>query len=120
MKEAVAIQVGLKGPADVREAEEMAGMVDNILFEHRNNRGHLPASRNTYRTPGGPTPMELDNIRRTTLTDKDRERLLKEGKCFFCQEGKHLAKDCPEKRKRRGVNAIEEVEDSGKEDSPPE
>ena len=38
LKEAVAIQVGLRAPLTVLEAEEMAETVDNILFEHRSYR----------------------------------------------------------------------------------
>ncbi len=121
LKEAVAIQVGLRGPLSVHEAEEMAETVDNVLFEHRSH--HEPSRTKTpktpYRGPGGPTPMEVDSARRAPLTDHDRERLRKEGKCFYCREGKHTAAQCPEKKPRPRVNAIEETtSESGKEETP--
>jgi hypothetical protein len=63
--------------------------------------------------------MELDSGARTTLSEQDRERLRKEGKCFYCREGKHLAANCPSRKPRPKVNAIvEKVEESGKEESP--
>src|SRR4051812_18566906 len=97
LKEAVAIQVGLQAPILVHEAEEMAKMVDNILFEHRHP--HKPPrptiSRPPYQGPGEPTPMEIDLSKHTTLMEKDHEYLRKEGKCFYCHKGKHLVINCP-------------------------
>ena len=109
----------------------MAERVDAILYAHRIARSSSGANASSsaypatksFRTPGGVAPMELDTIGRKALTDKDRDRLRKEGKCFYCREGKHLARDCPERKKRRGVNSVEEEDndrDSGKEDSPAE
>jgi len=117
LKEAIAIQVGLRAPQSVHEAEEMAETVDNILFEHRSYRE--PARTPYMKAPNrGPTPMETDNNTRTTLTDQDRERLRKEGKCFYCREGKHLAANCPTRKPRPKVNTIEEnIQESGKEKS---
>jgi hypothetical protein len=127
LKEAVSLQVGLQGPLTVQEAEAMAETVDAILNTHRRMRlgkgsYSMPTLRPS-RNPGGVTPMELDTIGRKALTDKDRDRLRKEGKCFYCREGKHLAKDCPDRRKKVGINHIKEEgseEESGKEDSPAE
>src|SRR4051812_19239818 len=120
LKEAVAIQVGLRAPLTVHEAEEIAETVDNILFEHRSYQPtRFPTSWTPNRGPGGPTPMEIDSTRRTTLTDKDREQLRKEGKCFYCREGKHLATLCPSRKPQPKVNNIEERSpESGKEESP--
>ena len=33
-----------------------------------------------------------------TTTDKEKEQHAKEGKCFFCKQSCHLARDCPKKR----------------------
>jgi hypothetical protein len=49
----------------------------------------------------------------------------KEGICFYCREGKHLAKDCPKKGKKPArlfnieteLEISEAVTESGKEDS---
>ena len=75
LKEAVAIQVGLRAPLTVLEAEEMAETVDNILYEHRGYRESAKAatSRSAYQNPGGPIPMEIDANKRTTLTNSDRD-----------------------------------------------
>lgn len=125
LKEAVGIQVGLQRPTNLEEAEEMADTVDSILFEHRNYykpNSNQQTYRNFHRTPGGSVPMEIDSIRRSALNEKDRDRLRKEGRCFYCREGKHLARDCPERKKKPRLNAIEtieaEEEESGKEDPP--
>ena len=127
LREEVAIQVGLQNPISIQDAETMAERVDAILYAHRNARLQASASaypaKKSFRTPGGVIPMELDTIGRKALTDKDRDRLRKEGKCFYCREGKHLARDCPERKSRRGVNSVEEEDndrESGKDDSPAE
>ena len=31
------------------------------------------------------------------IRDKDKQQLVKEGKCLFCKQPRHLAKDCPKK-----------------------
>jgi Ty3 transposon capsid-like protein len=100
LKENVAIQVGLRNPLNVPEAEQMAETIDNILFEHR---GYRESSRNystPNRKPGGPVPMEIDANVRRPLTDRERDQMRKEGTCFYCREGKHLARDCPKKGKK--------------------
>jgi retrotransposon gag protein len=121
LKEAVAMQVSLRGPISVLEAEEMAETADSVLFAHRSS--HEPSRTVTakapYRGPGGPTPMELDSGIRTALSNSDREQLRKEGKCFYCREGKHLAANCPSRKPRPKINVIvEKTEESGKEESP--
>jgi hypothetical protein len=122
LKENVAIQVGLRNPLNVPEAEQMAETIDNILYEHRNSREYAKPYPTPSRKPGGPTPMEIDTNTRQPLTEKEREKFRKEGICFYCREGKHLAKECPKKGKRPiKVLAIEtetpEAPESGKEDS---
>ena len=66
--------------------------------------------------------MEIDaNVR--PLTNRERDQMRKEGTCFYCREGKHLARDCPKKGKRPVKFANIETETSeavielGKEES---
>ena len=51
------------------------------------------------------------------MTDEEKERLTREGRCFFCKEHGHLSRDCELKRKSRPakVQKIAEIADSGKE-----
>ena len=55
--------------------------------------------------------MEVDGIRRTKLTDAERDKLRKAGACFFCREVGHMSKQCP-RRKKKTIAAVElELED---------
>ncbi|PRW58283.1 hypothetical protein C2E21_3113 [Chlorella sorokiniana] len=53
----------------------------------------------------GPTRMELgaatavNRQRRPKLTEELRMRLIRQGRCFFCREPGHIAKDCPERKR---------------------
>ena len=44
--------------------------------------------------------MELDVTNQCPLSEKEHECMMKEGICFYCREGKHLAWDCPKKGKK--------------------
>lgn len=54
-------------------------------------------------------PMEIIMIRKTKLTDKERDQLWKIGGCFFFCEVGHMSRDCPQKRKTK-ITAIEPEE----------
>jgi hypothetical protein len=43
----------------------------------------------------GITPMELDNLRVGKLTPTEKERCLREGRCFRCREYGHVGASCP-------------------------
>ena len=43
----------------------------------------------------GVVPMEIDAMRRGPLTAEEKDRRRKNGLCFYCGQGKHLARDCP-------------------------
>lgn len=34
------------------------------------------------------------------LSPEDQKRLMREGRCFFCQESGHLARDCPQRKQK--------------------
>ncbi|KAJ1969349.1 hypothetical protein H4R35_006164 [Dimargaris xerosporica] len=50
------------------------------------------------RTTSGPIPMELDTVRR--MTDEERNRHLREGRCFYYHEKGHRANQCQRKNQR--------------------
>jgi Zinc knuckle len=52
-----------------------------------------------------------------TLTDQEREQLRKIGGCFFCRGVGHMARDCPRKKKKPSVNAVETTETESREES---
>jgi hypothetical protein len=76
--------------------------IDNANFK---NRWFIPRDTNTYQsnTPKNNTPVPMD-VDATTipfqkLTDADREKYRKEGRCFRCREKGHMARNCPKNDK---------------------
>jgi hypothetical protein len=50
-----------------------------------------------------PDAMDIDAIRITgKLSDEERTRLMKEGRCFCCKKLGHMSRACPEKGKGKG------------------
>jgi hypothetical protein len=45
-------------------------------------------------------PMDVDAVRIDALTPDERQKLLQEGKCFFCRKQGHISKQCPQKEKK--------------------
>ena len=111
LKQNIAALVQVSNPVTVKAAARTAKNIDAVYWEHRPKA--LWASRPTRST--GPTPMELDSIRRTPLTESERANLRRTGGCFYCREQGHLAKDYP--RKKRIVAAVAIEDQSEKEDS---
>lgn len=115
LKENIRPYVAMQQPGDIAAAEAIAERVDAVTYKAP-NRNRFTSN---YRTPGGPTPMELDSI--TKLTPAERERLRKMGGCFRCRKPGHLARDCPlPNRQHPRVNAMDldetqQSEESGKE-----
>ena len=107
--------VAMQCPTNLATAETIAERVDATTFKPINRN---PGFRSNpgYRTPGGPTPMELDVI--TKLTPAERDRLRKIGGCFRCRQAGHLARDCPlPNRSQPRINAIDITESTQSEES---
>jgi hypothetical protein len=76
--------------------------IDNANFK---NRWFIPRDPNVHQnnTPKNNTPIPMDidatAIPFQKLTDTDQEKYRKEGRCFWCQEKGHMARNCPKNDK---------------------
>ena len=125
-------EVFIRDPPTFDGAAQMAERLEASLRRTQNNfrqpvnyqnKGSNPwrnhqsyASRSTYngyysQPTNRPVPMEIGNVsyqrrnydyRPRRLTDRDRDDAYREGKCFYCREKGHIAKDCPKKKKNMG------------------
>ena len=103
-------RVAIQQPRNLTEACRMANTIDTIRYQARFPIHRTPGTMK----PGGVVPMEIDAIRRNTLTDKERDHLRKVGGCFFCREVGHMARACPKKKTIHVVEVDEGAEESGK------
>jgi hypothetical protein len=59
--------------------------------------------------PRDPDAMDVDVVQGQgqgqRMTDDERQRLIQEGRCFFCKERGHLSNACPKKRARTNMPA---------------
>jgi hypothetical protein len=59
--------------------------------------------------PRDPDAMDVDVVQSQgqgqRMTDDERQRLIQEGRCFFCKERGHLSNACPKKRTRTNTPA---------------
>jgi hypothetical protein len=136
----VAMQVEIQRPQTVTDAMHVAHSVDSTLFHlrsqpyrqsragrqaadygsQRNDNARSYASAAAYE---GPVPMELGAMHvaggakrpagRNARSQQERERLMAEGKCFFCKKTGHVARACPDRYNARGANRMEAASASG-------
>ena len=57
------------------------------------NRRALDTAENVASTE---QPVSSQRFKRQKLTDEERAKLMREGRCFRCRSAGHLSKDCPE------------------------
>ncbi len=66
-----------------------------------------------------PDTMDVDYMKLAPLSKQERERLIKEGRCFCCQEKGHQSRNCPKREakihKAKVIKKEESNEDSGEE-----
>ena len=88
----------------VEDVAKMAIEVDNAI---NGITSHVD------RPTADPNAMDLSAIR-GLLTDEERRKMLREGRCFRCQRTRHLSKDCPGRKTPKGKEKarVMELEDS--------
>src|SRR5947209_5538994 len=107
LKDRTRQEVELREVATLEEAMRIADRFDTILYHSTYKRStsparHQGASRSVQSSKNdnlGPTPMDLDAIKKVKLTDEERERLKKIRACFYCRQEGHMAIHCPQKKK---------------------
>jgi hypothetical protein len=87
-------QVVPNRPETVREAMELATLIDAAM---NNSADYTPA---TASSTAAPMEINFASGRLAPLTDEERTRLRKEGRCFRCRQLGHISKDCPSAGKR--------------------
>ena len=60
-----------------------------------------------------PNAMEVDAIKTGRLSDEEKAKLLKEGRCFCCKKMGHLSRNCPDKKDSKGKGADKPRSNSG-------
>lgn len=111
-------EILLREPTTFRELTKMASKLDTLLYQ-ADRRSYMPsgmarsqmqAGRPSGFRQGGSsaTPMELGAIQagpstskaaypRNQLSSAERDKLRREGRCFYCRELGHVADRCPSK-----------------------
>ena len=113
LKYKVRMEIMLKGiPDNYDELVKLAERIDTILFEmnsgNRNNgNGKGWKQKNNYSAANvdsnanGPTPMDIGSVDHPPkLTKEEKERCIREGRCFACRQKDHLASNCPKYPKK--------------------
>ena len=102
LKSDIQERVALQIPKNMNEACDMAQAIDSIRFHIR--------TQGFQRNNNQPT-VEIDAIKKSKLTDQEREHLKRIGGCFACREVGHMSRNCPRKKKVN-VTAVETEEAS--------
>jgi hypothetical protein len=106
LKDRVRQEVELQEPTMLDQAARIAERYDTIAFTYR------PRTESK-----GVIPMELDSIQRKPLTKEEREKLRREGGCFYCRAPGHIASKCSKKRQLLAIESEIENDESGKDEA---
>ena len=120
----IRLQVELRGPQNFHEAAMFAERADAVITRVSGQDTRKPWQKGhkggfMQRPPlqiqsgggssaqgggGGPEPMELGMARKRTLTREEIATLRAQNACFYCRKPNagHMARNCPEKKKRAG------------------
>ena len=89
-----------------------SGKISTTILGPKGGPGHISTRANRmhgYQKPSppkrqkDPNAMDIDAIRTTgKLTDEERTKLMKEGRCFRCHKLGHMSRACPDKNKDKG------------------
>ena len=60
--------------------------------------GKFAQSNQSANTKRDPNAMDVDTIRVNQLTAEEKQKCMKEGRCFRCQNTGHRSKECPTKK----------------------
>jgi hypothetical protein len=93
LKPATRLEVEMKEPETLNDAEVQALRVDDIRFGRnpQPQRPSYPTRQETPRVAAVSTPPN----RLGKLTDQERQRLRSSGACFRCRQQGHVARECP-------------------------
>ena len=86
------------------------GGTGNISTHQNRLRGLEPPKQQKRKDPNA---MEVDTIKTSRLSDKEKAKLLKEGRCFRCKKIGHLSRNCPDKKDPKGKTADKPRSSSG-------
>jgi hypothetical protein len=107
LKPRTRMQVVMREPETFDQAVKLADRFDSLFSpgfgfdgQPRGNRigtNPTPILSRPANPVSQPTPMEIDVLRRRVapLTDAERDRLRKIGRCFRCRQPGHIATNCP-------------------------
>lgn len=119
LKPHIRTQVEISNPTNLNAAIQIAERVDVSSFPKNRGlgrmgmRSHASAPFGSARghASNGPAPMELGSMQqrgsngrfqpRRQLTDAERDRLRRQGACFYCRQPGHISINCPNRPKPR-------------------
>jgi hypothetical protein len=115
LKPSIATLVAMQQPKTLLAAQGLADTADAIQFQYQSPRRTYFENNRPYRNNDlGSVPMEVDVINK--LTDAERERLRREGRCFRCRRPGHLSSQCPLGRQRSSSASVTRIQVMGEPD----
>lgn len=97
------ISVDVNEPSDFEGWAKLACKYDTVWRRSKimkglsNRRGNF--NRGSVKPFFRPPKRDPDAMDIDAMTTEKRDRLLKSGACFFCEEKGHISRDCPKKKK---------------------